>query len=144
MSTMHKNYNGVRGRDPNRKLIWISERRSDAGEILRDLSHYPMHSPEGFEWGGNVAGAADLALAILIDHLGERPTREDLWNCRSVAWSLHQQFKREFIIQLRSEWMITAETIQNWMVRPDILDHVGEYENWATTLHAEMATRLQS
>lgn len=141
MSEIRKTYNGVRS--TGRKLIWIAERRTDGGEILRDLPHYPMHSPEGFEWGGNISGAADLALAILIDHLDERPTREDLWNCRSVAWSLHQQFKREFIIQFRSEWTITAEAIQDWLERRDILDHIREYEIWAITLQTELAERLQ-
>ena len=41
------------------------------------------HSPTGFEWGYGGSGPAQLALALLADHLGDD----------ELAMALHQDFK---------------------------------------------------
>ena len=61
------------------------------------------HSPTGFEWGYGGSGPAQLALAILADHLGDD----------DVAVSLHQDFKRAIVAQLPYRgWTLTSRQIQ--------------------------------
>ena len=57
------------------------------------------HSPTGFEWGYAGSGPAQLALAILADHLGD--DRE--------ALDFYQRFKWAIIVGLpRRRWMLTS------------------------------------
>ena len=61
------------------------------------------HSPTGFEWGYGGSGPAQLALAILADHL----------NDDDEAVALHQDFKREVVANLDGGgWTLTSEQIQ--------------------------------
>src|SRR2546422_136834 len=61
------------------------------------------HSPTGFEWGYGGSGPAQLALAILADHLDDD----------DEAVRLHQDFKREVVANFnRRGWTLTAEQIQ--------------------------------
>src|SRR5436190_8390798 len=62
------------------------------------------HSPTGFEWGYGGSGPAQLALALLADHL----------NDDHEAVRLHQEFKRAVIAGLnRREWTLTSDAIQH-------------------------------
>jgi hypothetical protein len=64
------------------------------------------HSPSGFEWGYGGSGPAQLALALLADHLGD--DRE--------AVKLHQDFKRALVADLQyGGWTLTSHQIQ-WAV----------------------------
>ena len=57
------------------------------------------HSPTGFEWGYCGSGPAQLALAILADHLAD--DRE--------ALNLYQRFKWAVIVGLpRRRWILTS------------------------------------
>jgi hypothetical protein len=57
------------------------------------------HSPTGFEWGYCGSGPAQLALAILADHLGDD---ED-------ALNLYQRFKWAVIVELPGRgWRLTS------------------------------------
>jgi len=57
------------------------------------------HSPTGFEWGYAGSGPAQLALAILADHLGDD----------QEALNLYQRFKWAIIVGLpRRRWMLTS------------------------------------
>lgn len=66
------------------------------------------HSPTGFSWGYNGSGPAQLALAILADHLGSD----------AAALSLYQGFK--FLImglqgddgQPLKEWVLSSERVE--------------------------------
>ena len=59
------------------------------------------HSPTGFEWGYGGSGPAQLALAILCDHVGD-----------DRALNIYQEFKRRVIACLPSaEWTLTTEEI---------------------------------
>src|SRR5438132_9952066 len=61
------------------------------------------HSPTGFEWGYGGSGPAQLALAMLADHLGDD----------EQAVSLHQDFKRTVIANLPHRgWTLTSEQIE--------------------------------
>lgn len=42
---------------------------------LAPLPQIVYHSPTGFEWGYPGSGPSDLALALLVDHLGEDPVQ---------------------------------------------------------------------
>lgn len=60
------------------------------------------HSPTGFEWGYAGPTSAQLALAILMDVLGDKP--------RAIGW--HQSFKRDVIASLpQDRWTLTAEQV---------------------------------
>jgi hypothetical protein len=61
------------------------------------------HSPTGFEWGYCGSGPAQLALAILADHLGD--DRE--------ALNLYQRFKWAVIAELprNCRWTLTSHDI---------------------------------
>jgi len=60
------------------------------GDALNPRYDLHNHSPDGFEWGYPGSGPAQLALAILADHL-----RDD-----EQAINLHQRFKWEVIAKL--------------------------------------------
>jgi hypothetical protein len=60
------------------------------------------HSPTGLEWGYCGSGPAQLALAILADHLGND----------EPALNLYQRFKWQVISELpHKRWMLTSADI---------------------------------
>ena len=50
-------------------MVEVSRFNRRGRKITRPLRHIPFHSPSGFEWSFAGSGPADLALALLIDHL---------------------------------------------------------------------------
>ena len=61
------------------------------------------HSPTGFEWGYGGSGPAQLALALLADHLGDA----------DEAVVLHQYFKRAVVEKLPlRHWTLTSRQIE--------------------------------
>ena len=61
------------------------------------------HSPTGFEWGYGGSGPAQLALALLADHLDDA----------DEAVALHQYFKRAVVEHLPSpHWTLTSQQIE--------------------------------
>jgi len=61
------------------------------------------HSPTGFEWGHHGSGPAQLALAILADHLGND----------EQALNFYQRFKWRIIAELPDgSWTLTSEQIE--------------------------------
>ncbi len=61
------------------------------------------HSPDGFEWGHGGSGPAQLALALLADHLADD----------DAALRLHQSFKWSVIAPLRKpNWALRAEDLE--------------------------------
>lgn len=60
------------------------------------------HSPDGFEWGYGGSGPAQLALAILCEHFGDKVLAQ--------AW--YQQFKFRVIAAIKSdEFVFTTDEI---------------------------------
>ncbi|HVM60188.1 MAG TPA: DUF6166 domain-containing protein [Verrucomicrobiae bacterium] len=64
-----------------------------------DLSN---HSPTGFEWGYVGSGPAQLALALVADHLGD-----DEW-----AIACHQDFRWTVVVKLPHSWTLTSNNIE--------------------------------
>ena len=58
-------------------------------------------SPTGFEWTYVGAGPAQLALALLADHLGDGPK----------ALALHQAFMRAVVADLANSWRLSSAEI---------------------------------
>ena len=70
-----------------------------------DLAQF---NPNGFGWGGNGKGSAQLALALLADATGSR----------RIALGWHHDFKVQVVSSLRFEaWEITSQAIYDWLVR---------------------------
>ena len=66
------------------------------------------HSPDGFEWGYGGSGPAQLALAILCDHLGA-PAGTKTGPLVERAVRLHQDFKWRVIAALKwQSWSLTS------------------------------------
>ena len=66
------------------------------------------HSPTGFEWGYGGSGPAQLALAILAEHLADE----------HAALRLYQDFKWACISQIRdANWSLSSEEIDNCLAR---------------------------
>src|SRR5260221_3544670 len=60
------------------------------------------HSPTGFEWGYGGSGPAQLALALLADHLGND----------DQAMEIYQRFKWAVVAKLpKSGWTLTSAQI---------------------------------
>jgi hypothetical protein len=84
------------------------------------------HSPTGFEWGYCGSGPAQLALAILADHL-----RDD----RS-ALNLHQRFKWNVIAELPHRgWTLTSPEIAEAIVRINAAETQNERRSYGRSLH---------
>ena len=62
-----------------------------------------QHSPSGFEWGYSGSGPAQLALAILVDHLADNDR----------ALELYQSFKCAVVAGLPwKRWELTSREIE--------------------------------
>ena len=69
------------------------------GQRLNPRRDLWNHSPNGFEWGYGGSGPAQLALAILADHLGDD----------QEALNFYQRFKWAIIAELPGRgWRLTT------------------------------------
>ena len=59
-------------------------------------------SDDGFEWSFEGPASAQLALAILADHLDDD----------SKALRLHEAFMREMVANFANEWVLTSDDVQ--------------------------------
>jgi hypothetical protein len=64
-------------------------------------------SPTGFEWTYEGAGPAQLALALLADHLGDD----------RKALALYEPFMREVVAYLDNSWRLTTADIDEALRR---------------------------
>ncbi len=84
------------------------------GQPLRHIVH---HSPTGFEFGYGGSGPADLALSILADYFGEKPSEKAIYHGRCKCWKPHQDFKWRFVSpQQGNSFEITEDEITAWLV----------------------------
>ena len=81
-----------------------------------------LHSPDGFAWGYQGSGPAQLAQELLRHHTGRDPHP-----------ALYQQFKRELVARwpIDDGWTLKPERIDAW------LDAYGEGPRWLDELDAE-------
>jgi hypothetical protein len=87
------------GRSLEGAIVTVAE-----GEQTRRLDpRYDLArlSPTGFEWTYEGAGPAQLALALLADHLGDS----------AAALRLYQPFMRAVVAELDNSWELTAAEI---------------------------------
>tara|TARA_Y100000034_G_C6883773_1_gene405439 strand:+ start:1225 stop:1578 length:354 start_codon:yes stop_codon:yes gene_type:complete len=83
------------------QVVWREDdhgcKKLDPRNDLRD------HSPDGFEWNYNGSGPAQLALAIVADHIHND----------TEALRLYQHFKRAVIAHLpREQWQLTQYEVE--------------------------------
>lgn len=67
------------------------------------------HSPDGFQWGYQGSGPAQLALGLLLD------VTDDI----ELSKHLHQEFKRAFVANFLDEWELDETDIKDWINRHD-------------------------
>ena len=88
------------------------------GKPLPRCLNVARYSPDGFEWGYNGSGPAQLAVALLCDHFGNGKTAQER------ALRLHQLFKDKCIVNLPHDgWVLDGATLEN-IVR-DIESQLG-------------------
>jgi hypothetical protein len=118
---MAKIYRGKRLEDGLDVSVLVLDRRQR--KRVRPLRHIPFHSPDGFAWGYYGSGPADLALAMLVDYLRERPphtgwlagAKFSRWTVDSRAFAHHQDFKREVVAQFGDAWELSGLHIDAWL-----------------------------
>lgn len=102
-----KVYFGIRTEQGCKVFSW--DTLSPARPEPLDLAlHLWNHSPDGFEWGYNGSGPAQLALALLLD------CTEDA----TFAVDLHQRLKEALVVALpKHVWARNAEEILRCAMR---------------------------
>ena len=97
-----KTYRGSR----ERGKVWIESAHYEGG--WRDLPlrlDIANHSRSGFEWGYLGSSPAQLALAILCEHLGEP----------QLAVRFYEEFKEDVVARWKGdEWTFTEPEIEEW------------------------------
>ncbi|MEM7750735.1 MAG: DUF6166 domain-containing protein [Pseudomonadota bacterium] len=68
------------------------------GKPLDERRDVQTFSEDGFEWGFEGPAAAQLALALLADHLDDG----------GEAVRLHEAFMREIVANFANEWQMTS------------------------------------
>ena len=103
-------YRGERLRDGNCS-VWFEHaavQQNGNEPTRRPLSlHLEVrgHSPTGFAWGYGGSGPAQLALALLVDALGDA----------ELAEQHYQAFKWSFVARWTESWSITAREIREFV-----------------------------
>ena len=119
----------VGGRTTDKK-VWVGV-RSEHETRHRDLNPRNdlfNHSPDGFEYGYAGSGPAQLALAILADHLKNRPEDmryakriarlddAELESSDKLAVRIHQAFKFIAITPIKGDsWQITSAQVTDYL-----------------------------
>ena len=63
------------------------------------------HSPDGFNWGYNGSGAAQLDLSILYEVTGDA----------ELARSYYQFFKADHVSRWRARWEMSESEVRRWL-----------------------------
>lgn len=110
---MEAKYIGIR--TPNGLTVKV-ERGGKQRELPPQLGVI-NHSPSGFECGYHGSGPAQLALAILVDVLGDK----------NKACSLHQDFKRSVIASLPRDanWTLSEGEVKTAVSQLDGVPQAG-------------------
>ena len=94
---------GDTGLDENISFFDNLVLKREDGLVMTNVPHLVVHhSPTGFEWGYSGSGPADLALNICEMYLRGAGSQGEKMKCFrgecfTLAWKLHQPFKRDFI-----------------------------------------------
>ena len=97
-------YQGSRDDPPLVLTVWKYHPRERRRLLPTESQKVYNHSPDGFEWGYEGSGPAQLALALLLDATFDP----------EISVALHQPFKREFVATWGDTWQISAKEIYEW------------------------------
>jgi hypothetical protein len=88
----------------------------------KQLPHYVRHSPDGFSWGYQGSGCAELARCLLADYLGLAPSNTQIGLSSKGAIpeidsGLYQQFKSDVIAKLdiNRGWTLPGHLLHRWL-----------------------------
>ena len=84
------------GRSLDGAVVTVDEKPLDPRYDLRRLT------ATGFEWTYEGAGPAQLALAILVDHIGDD----------ARALGLYERFMRAVVAEIDNSWELTSADIE--------------------------------
>ena len=120
----------VLGRQPRRNRLF--DDTIDPGQCVTNVPHLVVqHSPDGFEFGYGGSGPSDLALnccQLYLNMTGYQGQQTECYDgkCWSVAFVLHQDFKRAFIASApKTGTRIPFERIDAWFkshITSELLD----------------------
>lgn len=98
-------YEGSRNAVGKAKVSVTRNRKTSPLKLCKSVVN---HSPTGFEWGYPGSGPAQLAVAILVDALGDKER----------ALKLHQSFKRAVVEGLPQKgWSLSIEQVMEALAR---------------------------
>lgn len=72
------------------------------GQALDQRLDLKTITDDGFEWSFEGPASAQLALAILADHIGDD----------AKALRLHEAFMREIVANFANEWQLTSDDVE--------------------------------
>jgi len=114
-----KTYSGYRN---EKGEVEVTVTDADSVRPLNPRTDIVSHSPDGFEWGYEGSGPAQLALAILADLTGKVPQA-----------GAYQEFKRKFIATIKyGYWTIPEEVITNFLRKfeaPSRVEEITDFIN---------------
>ncbi|MBA7644120.1 hypothetical protein ES703_51857 [subsurface metagenome] len=84
--------------------VWLNGKRLYPGKSQRVWNH----SPDGFNWGYEGSGPAQLALAVLLELVPQ-----------DRAVELHQEFKREVIAALVQTDFAVSIDLRPWLKKSE-------------------------
>ncbi|MEO6035413.1 MAG: DUF6166 domain-containing protein [Verrucomicrobiota bacterium] len=102
-----RSYHGERNLD-RASEVWIEEGKPGRAPSRSSLPfHLELrnHSPTGFAWGYGGSGPAQLALALLMDALGDA----------ELALKHYQDFKWQVVADWHGRWSISAKEIREFV-----------------------------
>lgn len=94
-------YSGRRDKGSGVPYVYRGDRALSPAESQRVRNH----SPDGFNWGYSGSGPAQLALALLLDAVGDA----------ELAARHYQDFKSAVVAGWGERWDITPAEIWNWL-----------------------------
>ena len=87
------------------RIVKIEQNGSVAPLPLEPSLEIADHSPDGFNWGYNGSGAAQLALGILYEVTGDA----------ALARSYYQMFKWDHVSRWGERWEIAEREVREWL-----------------------------
>ena len=87
------------------RIVEIEQNGSVAPLPLEPSLEIADHSPDGFNWGYNGSGAAQLALGILYEVTGDA----------ALARSYYQMFKWDHVSRWGERWETAEREVREWL-----------------------------
>jgi hypothetical protein len=118
MPLLEKTYCGHR--TPSAGCVVVVVRSDHSAYQLDKAFSLACHSPSGFEWGYTGSGPAQLALAILYDHLKDSPARTKYW-AEQRAMQFYQDYRFRVIAHLSHDyWQIKSLDVEEFLKQMEL------------------------